>query len=121
MKKRANAKTFDDWFKLDKWTAVIREGLCRLEATLNCSRVADYFNSVGFPLGKFSRTSDGKWNGKKVRRFYKNRMLGGFPGRGYRHTVKRHEIGRRISVPNPNGPIFIERPHLAHVNIDELD
>lgn len=119
--KPEGAKTFDDWYKQDEWTPGVQEGLRLLKETRNASRVADYFNSIGLPVGNHSRSRDGKWTGRMVRRYYKNRMLGGFPGRGFRHTVKHNERGRRISVVNPQGPTYIERPHLAHVDIAELD
>jgi site-specific DNA recombinase len=118
--KPADAETFGDWRKLDDDTPVIREGKRILTETLNCSRVATYFNKVGFKPGPYSRRSDGTWDGKMVRRFYKNTLLAGKPGRGYRHTIKHHERGKRISVPNPDGPDFIDCPHLAHLDYDEL-
>jgi hypothetical protein len=80
----------------------------------NCSAVADWFNQNGMPVGKYSRTK--KWDGHAVRRFYSNPILKGFPQRGARHTIKHHETGRRISVPNPKGPSFFECPHLAHLD-----
>jgi hypothetical protein len=43
------------------------------------------------------------------------------PGRGFRHTIKHNATGRRISVPNPDGPIYREYPHLAHVDPVEFD
>ncbi|MEX0612342.1 MAG: hypothetical protein WD738_00295 [Pirellulales bacterium] len=115
-----NAETYDDWRKIEDATPIIREGLCILRETLNCNRVADFFNKVGFKPGPYCRRSDGKWDGRMVRRFYKNSLLGGKPGRGFRHTVKHHERGQRKSVPNPNGPDFIDCPHLAHLDCDEL-
>jgi hypothetical protein len=118
--KPEDAKTYDDWRKIDNDTPTIREGLRILKETLNCNRVADHFNKVGFAPGPHTRTKDGKWDGRMVRRFYKNMTLAGQPGRGYRHTIKHHEKGQRISVPNPEGPDFIECPHLAHVDYDEL-
>jgi hypothetical protein len=68
----------------------------------------------------------GEWEGfapewEMVRRFYKNRTLGGAPGRGFKHTIKIHQTGRRVAVPNPDGPKFIDCPHLAHVDLAELD
>ncbi|MGE3317309.1 MAG: hypothetical protein AB7O26_19505, partial [Planctomycetaceae bacterium] len=35
--------------------------------------------------------------------------------------MKHNETGRRISVPNPKGPTFIDCPHLAHVEAIEFD
>jgi site-specific DNA recombinase len=119
--KLEGATCFDDWRKYDEYTPTVQEGLRLLGETLNCSRVATYFNSEGLPLGNYNSTPDGKWTGRMVRRFFKNRMLGGWPGRGYRHTVKHHETGDRVSEVNPSGADFIECPHLAHVEIDELD
>lgn len=115
-----DAKSYYDWRKIDADTPVIQEGKRLLKETLNYSRVADYLNSQGFKPGPYSRRKDGKWDGKMVRRFYANLLLGGKPGRGYRHTIKHHERGKRISVPNPDGPDFIDCPHLAHLDYDEL-
>ncbi|MDB5355011.1 MAG: hypothetical protein JWN24_1464 [Phycisphaerales bacterium] len=114
-----DAKTYADWLRDDAATPFLREGLRMLKATGNCSAVADYFNEMGVPVGPYCRRTS--WNGKMVRRLYRNRTLGGLPGRGFRCTVKRHETGRRVSVVNPDGPEYREYPHLAHVDIDELD
>jgi site-specific DNA recombinase len=118
--KPKDANSYDDWRKIDEASPIIQEGLRLLNVTHNYSRVAKYFNDVGFKPGPYSRRKDGTWDGKMVRRFYGNTLLGGKPGRGYRHTIKHHERGKRISVPNPNGPDFINCPHLAHVDHDEL-
>ena len=56
-----------------------------------------------------------------VRRYYRNPLLKGMPCRGKRHTIKHHEKGRRVSVPNPKGPVFRECPHLAHLDPMEFD
>ena len=114
-----DAKRFDEWQKDPAATPIIQEGLRRLRATLNCSLVADYFKEVGFERGPYSRRKI--WLGSDVREFYANRLLGGYPGRGYNHTIKHHETGRRISVRNPKGPKFFECLELAHVDITELD
>lgn len=114
-----DAQTYYDWQKDDDATPVIAEGLRMLRATRNCSAVADWFNEVKFPTGPYARRDS--WNGSMVRRYFRNRLLGGFPGRGFRHTVKRHETGRRISVKKPDGAVYVEVPHLAHVDIVELD
>lgn len=130
-----DAETYSDWKKVDAATPVIAEGLRVLKDTLNGEAGAEYFNSVpweagtGFPPGPYCRRKlpDGtilrtrKWNGKMFLRFVRNRLLGGAPGRGFRHTVKHHESGRRVSVPNLKGPSFGEYPHLAHVDLAELD
>jgi site-specific DNA recombinase len=115
-----DAKTYDDWRKEDSATPIIQEGLRRLKSSLNCSAVADWFNQVGFPTGPYCRKKK-KWDGKLVRLFFKNRLLAGHPSRGHRYTVKHHETGRRVSVKNPDGPVFLDCPHLAHVNAAELD
>ncbi len=117
--KPEGAKTYDDWRKDDAATSIIQAGLDQLERGGNCSAVADAFNVEGFMPGPFCR--NGKWDGSMVRRFYKNSIFKGTPARGHRHTTKRHETGRRVSVKNPNGPESIECPHLAHVDPDQLD
>jgi site-specific DNA recombinase len=107
------APTYDEWFKEESLTEKIQCGGQILWETLNCSAVADWFNTNGMPRGKYAQTT--KWDGHDVRRFYANPILKGFPQRGVRHTIKHHETGRRISVPNPKGPSFYECPHLAHL------
>jgi len=118
--KPEDAKTYDDWRKDDTATDIIHEGLDLLKATLNCSAVADLFNGKGFSTGPYCRRK--RWDGQMVRTYFKNRLLAGHPGRGFKHTQKHHETGRRISVKNEDGdPIFLDRPHLAHVTAAELD
>lgn len=122
--KPPDAKTFEDWHKDDAATPVIREALCLLKATLNCSAVADWLNQQRVPVGKYCGRRGHRrkrWTGAMVRRYFGNPLLKGLPGRGFRHTIKHHETGRRISVPNPKGPIFRECPHLAHVDPAEFD
>lgn len=117
--KPEGAKTYADWRRDDEATETIVKGLRMLGRTLNCSAVADWFNQLGFPTGPYQRSQT--WDGKMVRRYYQNRLLAGFPGRGFRHTIKHHETGRRIAVENPKGPTYHEFPHLAHVDVIELD
>ena len=81
--------------------------------------VADWFNQQGVPVGAYCRRK--KWYGAMVRRYYHNPILKGQPGRGFRHTEKHHEEGRRVSVKNPKGPVFRECPHLAHLDPIEFD
>jgi hypothetical protein len=122
--KPEGAKTFDDWRKDDAATPIIQEALRRLKLTLNCSAVADWLNQQHVPVGKYCGRKGRKlkkWTGAMVRRFFGNPLLKGQPGRGFRHTIKHHGSGRRISVPNPNGPVFRECPHLAHVDPVEFD
>jgi len=117
--KPEGAKSYDDWRKDDSATPIIEKGLEILKTTLNCSAVAEYFNEVEFATGPYCRRES--WNGAMVRRFYKNLLLAGYPGRGFRHTVKRYENGRRVSVKNTESePVFYESPHLAHVDLAEL-
>ena len=113
------AKTFADWSKDEEATEYIKEGLKILRRTLNGEAVAEYFNEVGFPTGPYCRTNT--WNGTMALRFYRNPILSGRPQRGIKHTTKVHEFGRRISVPNPKGPVFREEPHLAFCSPDEID
>lgn len=116
------SRTYSEWLKDDNLTDKIQLGAKLLWETLNCSAVADWFNQNGMPVGKYSRTK--KWDGHAVRRFYSNPILKGFPQRGARHTIKHHETGRRISVPNPKGPSLFEARHLAHLDavfFDELN
>ncbi len=122
--KLEGAKTFEDWRKDETATPIIQEALRRLKASLNCSAVADWLNQQGVPVGKYCGRRGRKlkkWTGAMVRRYFSNPLLKGQPGRGFRHTIKHHETGRRISVPNPKGPIFRDCPHLAHVDPIEFD
>jgi site-specific DNA recombinase len=116
-----DVKTYDGWLKDPAATAVIQEGAHRLMATdrPNCSAVADGWNAEGIPVGPYSRNE--KWDGKMVRRFYRNTLLKGRPERGNRCTVKNHEKGRRVSVKNPNGPCSWSCPHLAHLDPATFD
>ena len=117
--KPEGAKTYEDWQKLDSYTETIQEGAKLLLATKNCSVVADYLNHEGFPVGKYCKRKT--WYGAMVRRYYRNPLLMGKPGRGFRHTIKHHETGRRISVPNPDGPTYIEFSHLAQLDEATFD
>lgn len=120
-----DVKNYGEWQKDPDATPIIVQGLNLLKSSLNYSAVAEYFNTVpfkegvGFPPGPYCDRKT--WDGAMTRRYYRNRLLGGLPGRGFRHTVKRHETGRRVSVPNPDGPTFIDLPQLAHVDPVELD
>ena len=83
-----------------EWNRILRE-------TLNCSAVADWLNRRGVPVGPHCRRTT--WDGAMVRRVTRNPLLKGRPGRGFKHTVKHHETGRRVSVPNPDGPVFRDK------------
>lgn len=109
--KPEGAKTYDEWKKESSVQAIYDEWLRILRETLNCSAVADWLNQESIPPGKYARRE--KWDGKMVRRITRNPLLKGLPGRGFKHTVKHHETGRRVAVPNPRGPHFKECPHLA--------
>lgn len=118
--KPEGAKTYDDWMRDDEATETIREGLTKLNASLNCTAVADWFNKTGFSTGPYCRND--AWDGAMVRRFYLNPLLVGIAQRGKKHTVKKNELGRRVSVKNTvSAPNYYECPHLAHVDPIELD
>lgn len=112
-------KTYDGWKRRDEDTAIIREGKDRLQRTMNCSEVADLFNSRGFLPGPYCRLK--KWDGEMVRRYFSNSLLKGMPGRGHHTSVKHHESGRRIATRNPEGPTYYPCPHLAHLDPAEFD
>ena len=78
---------------------------------LNCSATADWFNQQGVPVGPYCDRKE--WYGAMVRRYYGNPILKGMPCRGKRHTVKHHEKGKRVSVPNPKGPNLPGMPSLG--------
>jgi site-specific DNA recombinase len=117
--KPMGTKTYDDWQTDPAATPIYQEWFRRLRATLNCSAVADWLNSQNIPTGKHSRSKT--WDGATVRRLTRNPLLKGMAGRGFKHTVKRHGDGRRVSVRNPKGPRFKHYPHLAHVDPAEFD
>jgi hypothetical protein len=117
--KPEDAKTFFDWRKDDTLTPMIRDGFDFLMKTKNCSAVADLFNEKKMPLGPYCRSE--RWDGAMVRRFFRNPLLKGSPGRGFRHSIKIHETGRRICVRTEEGPSFIECGHLAHLSAAEFD
>lgn len=111
--KPPGSKTYDDWQKDSAATPIFQEWFGILKETLNYEAVADWLNIRKVLVGNYSRRNT--WNGKMVARITRNPLLKGMPGRGFRHTIKHHETGRRISVPNPNGPKYREYPHLAHI------
>jgi len=112
--KPEGAKSYDDILKDPSATPIIQEIFRRLKADPNCSAVADWLQRNGTPTGPYARRKS--WDGSMVRRLVANPLLKGRPGRGFRHTVKHHETGRRISEKNPEGPHFRDHPHLAHVD-----
>lgn len=97
----------------------IKDGRDLLEATLNYSAVAQMFNARNVPGGPSRRKE--KWDGASIKRLYHNPILKGTPSRGSRKTEKRHHSGRRVSAPNPDGPTFIDCPHLKYFEPEEID
>ncbi len=118
-KKPPGAKTYDEWQKDPDATSIYRFCFRMLLEHGNCSAVADWLNSKGIPTGKYARRKT--WDGKMVRRLIGNMLLKGIVGRGFKRTVKHHETGRRVAVPNPAGPSLREVPHLAHVDSELWD
>ena len=117
--KPVGVKTLDDWLRDEAAHQNILEGARKLKESLNCSAVAEWFNQQGIPVGNYCRRTD--WNGPMVRRYYGNPLMKGMAQRGKRHTIKHHEDGRRVSVPNTQGPTFRECQHLAHLDPMEFD
>ena len=113
------AESYHDWSVDEVSMPIIRKGAADLRRHLNCSAIADYFESVGFKVGPYCKQQN--WDGEMVRRFFRNAMLKGLPERGNMHSVKHHQTGRRRSVKNPHGPISIEMPHLEIIPPSELD
>jgi hypothetical protein len=113
------AKTYAEWQKVDEATPIVVEGKEILMQEPDFSIVADFFNERQFPVGPYCHRQN--WNGPMVRNFYANPLLKGKPQRGAKHTVKRHETGRRISVKNPKGPTYFDAPHLAHLSEEAFD
>ena len=117
--KPEGSKSYFDWSWDEESKPIILQGAADLRRDLNCSAIADYFESVGFPTGKYCPNVE--WDGKMVRRFYKNPILKGMPERGNKHSVKHHQTGRRRSVKNPEGPVSIKVPNLELLPPDEFD
>lgn len=113
------ARTYDDWLIDPDAMAIIVEWFRRLRADPNCSAVADWLNASGVPVGRFCRSPI--WTGAMVRRLSKNPLLKGLPERGRKHTIKHHQSGRRISVPNPQGATVRACPHLLIIPPEEFD
>jgi len=113
------AKSYDQWQRDPAATEVYRAWFLRLNDDPNCSAVADILNDQNIPTGPHARRPT--WDGKMVRRLTRNPLLKGMPGRGFKHTVKHHESGHRVSVHNPSGPTFRECPQLAHVDPELFD
>ncbi|MFT3879659.1 MAG: recombinase family protein [Gemmatales bacterium] len=109
----AEAESYDDWVKNIAHTPVILELFQRLRENPNCSHAASWLNSTRVPTGPYHRNEE--WDTRMVRRFVDNPLLKGYARRGDRHTVKKHEVGKRKSVKNPDGPVYYPCPHLAHV------
>jgi site-specific DNA recombinase len=112
--KPQGAESYDDILKDPSAIPIYQEIFKRLEADPNCSAMADWLQQNDVPTGPYSRRKS--WDGKMVRRLVANPLLKGRPGRGFRHSVKHHETGRRISEKNPDGPHYRDHPHLAHVD-----
>jgi hypothetical protein len=111
--------TYSDW-KIDPTaTTWIQQGAQMLLDTLNASVVADWLTENKVPDGPYTRRKG--WTGARVLTFFRNPLLKGQPGRGYKHTVKHNESGRRIAVNNPDGPIYFDAPHLAHLDAKLFD
>ncbi|MFO0865674.1 MAG: recombinase family protein [Gemmataceae bacterium] len=113
------ADRYDQWQKIPEAEAIIREGYRQLRGSGNCTQVAEYFTAAGLLRGTRSRSQ--RWKGNDVRMYFANPLLKGKPYRGFKHSVKRHETGKRRSVVNPDGPRFYSAPHLAFLSEEEFD
>src|SRR5262249_40899151 len=112
--KPPGARTYEDWQKDSAATPILQEWFRRVRQSGHRSAVADWLNENGIAPGKYCRRE--RWNGAMVRRLTRNPLLKGMPGRGFQHTVKHNETGRRVSVKNPKGPQFRPYPALAHID-----
>jgi site-specific DNA recombinase len=116
-----DAKSYFDWKKDDSATEKIRKGADVLRASRNCTMTAEWLNENGVPTGPYCRKKK-QWDGQLVRLYYRNMLLAGMPGRGFKVSIKNYETGRRVAVKNTKGrPVFIECPHLAHFTVEELE
>ena len=117
--KPEDAESYYDWSVDEASTPIIKRGAADLRRHLNCSAIADYFESASFQVGPYC--SNDKWDGKMVRRFYSNPILKGKPERGNMRTKKVHQTGKRPCEKNPEGPVAIEIPHLEILPSAEFD
>jgi DNA invertase Pin-like site-specific DNA recombinase len=98
---------YDEWFT-------------RLEAGATYSEVADWLNSLGVPVGPYSR--DKQWNGRMVRRITMNPILKGERQRNNKKTELVYETGRRKSVDaSPEELLSRFCPHLAFIERERYD
>ncbi|MFM7113915.1 MAG: recombinase family protein [Planctomycetota bacterium] len=115
-----NAKSYWDWKKDESVTVIFITWFGMLKEGQSYCAVADWLNQNNVPVGPYARSRT-KWDGTTVRRLTMNPLLKGMPGRGFKKSIKHHETGRRVSVKNPDGPVLIDCPHLAHVPPDLWD
>ena len=109
-----DAKSYYDWKTDESATPILLECFMRLKAGHTYSSVADWLNEQKIPVGPYTRNTT-TWSRKAVWRITRNPILKGYPGRGFRKTVKVNETGRRMTIKNPDGPTFIHCPNLAHI------
>lgn len=114
------ATSYWDWKKEESATPIYMAWFNMLKEGRTFNAVADWLNETNIPLGPYTRTRT-CWDGVSVRRLTVNTLLKGMPGRGFKKTIKHHETGRRVSVKNPDGPVLIDCPHLAHVTPELWD
>ena len=115
----ADAKTYDDWTVDPAAIPIYHEIFRRLREIPNCTVIADWLMSKGVKTGRYCRSD--KWTGKMVRRLIQNPLLKGLPERGRKHTIKIHELGRRVSVPAKTEPKVRPCPHLVIIPPDAFD
>ncbi len=116
---RDDAKSFDDWRKDPEAEEPFQHAFEILRETLCGAEAARYFKKIRFPQGPLARKGD--WDGTKVLRLFRNPILKGMPGRGFKRTQKHHATGKRPSKRNPKGPKHYHAPHLAFFDPIEFD
>ncbi len=112
--RRKKSEELCDVERLDEWTPTILQGAQMVLGMATDIAVAEFFDSVGFKPGPFSDSLT--WSGVAVHRLYSNTILEGRPQRGARTSEKKYEAGKRRPVKNPEGPTYIDRPDLAHLD-----
>jgi hypothetical protein len=118
--KPLGAKYYDDWQKDEAATPILKQMIEVLKEVHTLVGVADWLNAKGVKVGP-SVLKNTRWTDRLVRSVLTNTLLKGMARRGTTKRIKHHGTGRRISVPNEDGPVYKEFPHLAHLTEAEFD
>ncbi len=118
--KPPGAKHYADWQKEEAATPILKQMIEVLLEVRTLVGVADWLNARRIPVGP-GVLKNTRWNDRLVRAVLTNTLLKGWARRGVTRRKKHHGTGRRIAVPNEDGPVYKEFPHLAHLSVTEFD